>query len=238
MRALDWIVLISTLVFIVLYGVWKGRGSKDIQGYLLANRNMKWLPVLLSIMATQASAITFLSLPGQAYADGVRFVQFYLGLPIAMIILSITAIPLYYRMKVYTAYEFLENRFDLKTRSLAALLFLTQRGLAAGLTIFAPSLILSVLLDWNLYITNFIIGLLVVIYTASGGTKAVSYTHFQQMLIITAGMFVAFFMIISLLPHDLSLVDSLRLAGKMGKLNAIDFSFDLKNRYTIWSGII
>ncbi len=238
MRTLDWIILITTLVFIVLYGVWKGRGSKDIQGYLLADRNMKWLAVLLSIMATQASAITFLSLPGQAYVDGVRFVQFYLGLPLAMVILSITAIPLYYRMKVYTAYEFLENRFDLKTRSLAALLFLTQRGLAAGLTIFAPSLILSVLLGWNLYITNFIIGMLVVIYTASGGTKAVSYTHFQQMIVITAGMFVAFYMVISLLSKDISFVDSLRLAGKMGKLNAIDFSFDLKNRYTIWSGII
>ncbi len=238
MRTLDWIVLISSLLFIIIYGLWKSRGSRDMQGYLLADRKMRWLPILFSIMATQASAITFLSLPGQAYVDGTRFVQFYLGLPLAMIILSVTAIPLYYRLKVYTAYEFLENRFDLKTRSLAALLFLTQRGLAAGLTIFAPSLILSVLLGWNLYVTNFIIGIAVVIYTTTGGTKAVNYTHFQQMLIITVGMFVAFFMVVRLLPTDISLFDSIQLAGKMGKLKTIDFSFDLQNRYTIWSGII
>jgi SSS family transporter len=234
----DWIILISSLIFIVLYGLWKGRGSKNIQGYLLADRGMRWLPVLLSIMATQASAITFLSLPGQAYVDGVRFVQFYLGLPLAMVILCITAIPIYHRLKVYTAYEFLENRFDLKTRALAALLFLTQRGLAAGLTIFAPSLVLSVLLGWNLYLTNFIIGTLVIIYTVSGGTKSVSWTHFQQMIIITSGMFMAFFVILQLLPSDVSLFETVRAAGKMGKLKSIDFSFDLQNRYTIWSGII
>jgi len=238
MKTLDWVVLISSLIFIVIYGVWKGRGSKNIQGFLLADRNMRWLPILLSIMATQASAITFLSAPGQAFVDGIRFVQFYLGLPIAMVVLSITAIPIYHKLKVYTAYEYLEDRFDLKTRSLAALLFLTQRGLAAGLTIFAPSLILSILLGWNLYITNLIIGLLVIIYTTSGGTKAVNWTHLQQMFIITVGMFLAFSMMIKLLPSDISLFQATQLAGKMGKLNAVDFSFDLGNRYNIWSGII
>lgn len=238
MRSLDWLVLITSLIFIVVYGLWKGRGSKDIQGYLLAGRQMRWFPILLSIMATQASAITFLSLPGQAYVDGVRFVQFYLGLPIAMVILSITAVPLYHKLKIYTAYEFLENRFDLKTRSLAALLFLTQRGLAAGLTIFAPSLILSILLGWNLYWTNFIIGILVVIYTTFGGTKAVNWTHKQQMFIITAGMVTAFLVMLHLLPENISFLQAIKAAGKMGKLNTIDFSFDLYNRYTIWSGII
>jgi SSS family solute:Na+ symporter len=238
MQTLDWIILITSLVFIVSYGVYKGRGSKNIEGYLLADRKMRWLPVLLSIMATQASAITFLSAPGQAYVDGMRFVQFYLGLPIAMIILSITAVPLYHKLKVYTAYEYLENRFDVKTRSLAALLFLTQRGLAAGLTIFAPSLILSILLGWNLFFTNFIIGTLVIIYTTSGGTKAVSWTHFQQMVIITLGMLTAFFVMLYLLPKDVSLLEAVQVAGKMGKINIIDLKFDLGNRYTIWSGIL
>ena len=238
MRTLDWIILITSLLFIVSYGVWKGRGSKNIEGYLLADRKMRWLPVLLSIMATQASAITFLSAPGQAYVDGMRFVQFYLGLPIAMIILSITAVPLYHKLKVYTAYEYLENRFDVKTRSLAALLFLTQRGLAAGLTIFAPSLILTILLGWNLFLTNLIIGTLVIIYTTSGGTKAVSWTHFQQMLIITLGMLTAFFVMLYLLPKDVSLLEAVQVAGKMGKINIIDLKFDLGNRYTIWSGIL
>jgi Na+/proline symporter len=238
MRTLDWVVLISSLVFIVVYGLWKGRGSKNIQSFLLADRKMKWLPILFSIMATQASAITFLSAPGLGYVDGVRFVQFYLGLPLAMIILSITVVPLYHKLKVYTAYEFLENRFDLKTRSLAALLFLTQRGLAAGLTIFAPSLILSILLGWNLYLTNFIIGLLVIVYTTAGGTKAVNWTHFQQMFIIAGGMAAAFFVVINLLPDEVSFLQAVRSAGKFGKLNALDFSFDIQNRYTFWSGIL
>ncbi|OGB68750.1 MAG: sodium:solute symporter [Caldithrix sp. RBG_13_44_9] len=238
MRTIDWFILISSLIFIVLYGLWKGRGNKDIQGYLLADRNMRWFPILLSIMATQASAITFLSVPGQAYVDGIRFVQFYLGLPLAMIILSITVVPIFHRLKIYTAYEFLENRFDVKTRTLGAMLFMTQRGLAAGLTIYAPSLILSILLDWNLHWTNFFIGSLVIIYTTAGGTKAVNWTHFQQMLIITIGMFTAFFLIIKLLPADISFLQAVQLSGKLGKLNAIDFSFDLTNRYTFWSGII
>ena len=238
MSSFDWFVLIGTLVFIVSHGTWKSRGSKNIDEYLLADRSMRWYMILFSMMATQASAITFLSTPGQAYVDGMRFVQFYFGLPIAMVILSFTAVPIYHRLKVYTAYEYLENRFDVKTRSLAALLFLTQRGLAAGLTIFAPALILSVLLGWNLYITILIIGVLVMIYTVAGGAKAVSWTHFQQMLVIFVGMIIALFMILRLLPQDVSFVDALHVAGKMGKLNAIDFEFDLNNRYNIWSGIL
>ena len=238
MRPLDWLVLIGSIVSIVIYGVWKGRGSKNIKGYLLSNNDMRWYTIALSIMATQASAITFLSTPGQAYVDGMSFVQFYLGLPIAMVILSVTAVPLYHKLKVYTAYEYLESKFDLKTRALAAILFLIQRGLAAGLTIYAPSIILSVLLGWNIYWTNLIIGGLVIIYTASGGSKAVGWTQFQQMIIITLGMASAFFMIIHLIPHDVSFVDSVKVAGKLGKLNAIDFSFNLDNKYSFWSGII
>ncbi len=238
MRSLDWLVLAGSLVFIVLYGVWKGRGNKDINGYLLSNRDMKWYTIALSIMATQASAITFLSTPGQAYVDGMRFVQFYFGLPIAMVILAATAVPVYHKLKVFTAYEYLESKFDLKTRALAAFLFLIQRGLAAGLTIYAPSIILSVLLGWNIYLTNLFIGGLVIIYTAYGGTKAVSWTQFHQMIIITLGMAAAFFMIIHLLPGNISFLDSVKVAGKMGKLNAVDLSFDPDNKYNIWSGII
>jgi Na+/proline symporter len=238
MNLLDWIVLVASLVFIVLYGVWKGRGSQDIEGYLLANKTMPWYSVGLSIMATQASAITFLSAPGQAYADGMRFVQFYFGLPIAMVVLSITAVPIYRRLKVYTAYEYLEGRFDLKTRALAALLFLTQRGLATGLTIYAPSIILSSILGWNIYLTNLVIGTLVIIYTVAGGSKGVTYTQLGQATIILVGMFAAFLMIIHLLPSDITFTDAVRVAGKTGKLNVIDFSFDLNNRYTFWSGLI
>ncbi|MFO7446655.1 MAG: sodium:solute symporter [Ignavibacteriaceae bacterium] len=238
MTTLDWIVLAGFLVFIVIYGVWKGRGSKDIKGYLLSNYDMKWYTITLSVMATQASAITFLSTPGQAYVDGMRFVQFYLGLPLAMIIISITAVPLFHRLKVYTAYEFLEKQFDLKTRALAAIMFLIQRGLAAGLTIYAPAIILSVLLGWNIYVTCFIIGLLVIIYTAAGGSRAVSWTQSHQMIVIFIGMASAFITMILLLPDNLSFIDSVKVAGKLGKLNAIDFSFDLDNRYSFWSGII
>jgi SSS family solute:Na+ symporter len=237
-RTFDWILLAASLIFIVLYGVIKGRGSKDIRGYLLADRSMKWYTVALSIMATQASAITFLSGPGQAYADGMRFVQFYFGLPIAMVILSITAVPVYHKLNVFTAYEYLENRFDLKIRLLTSFLFLIQRGLAAGLTIFAPSIILSVMLGWNLYWTNLIVGGLVIIYTASGGTRAVNKTHFYQMLIIMFGMLAAFFVAVRLLPPDISVLDATYVAGKLGRLNTIDLSFDLQNRYNIWSGII
>lgn len=209
-----------------------------MQDYLLANRSTPWYAVTLSIMATQASAITFLSTPGQAYVDGMRFVQFYLGLPIAMIILSITAVPIYHRLKVYTAYEYLEQRFDLKNRVLGSVLFLIQRGLAAGFTILAPCLIFSVILGWDIQYTVFAIGGMVVIYTASGGTEAVSKTHMLQMIIITFGMFTAFFVLISLLPQDISLLDATRVAGKMERLNAITFDFDWKDRYNIWSGLI
>ena len=238
MSTLDWTILIASLVFIVTYGVWKGRGSKNINGYLMANRNIRWYIVALSVMATQASAITFLSTPGQAYSDGMRFVQFYFGLPLAMIVLSVTVIPIFHKLNVYTAYEYLENRFDMKTRGLAAVLFLIQRGFAAGLTIYAPSIILSTLLGWNIYMTNLAIGVMVIIYTASGGSKAVSWTQTQQMIIIMCAMAGAFYMIIHLLPQNVSFTDALYVAGKMGKLNAIDFSFDLTNRYNFWSGII
>jgi solute:Na+ symporter, SSS family len=238
MSIIDWSILILSLVFIVSYGVYKGRGNKDIKGYLMADRNIRWYVVALSVMATQASAITFLSTPGLAYADGMRFVQFYFGLPIAMIILSVTVVPIYHKLKVFTAYEYLEKRFDLKTRGLAAFLFLIQRGFAAGLTIYAPAIILSTLLNWNIYVTNTVIGVLVIIYTASGGSKAVSWTQSQQMIIIMCAMVGAFFMIMYLLPKEVSFTDALFVAGKMGKLNAIDFSFDLTNRYNIWAGVI
>jgi solute:Na+ symporter, SSS family len=224
--------------FIVLYGAWKTRKTKNVDDYLRTGKSSSWWVVALSIMATQASAITFLSTPGQAYVDGMRFVQFYLGLPIAMIILSITAVPIYSKLNVYTAYEYLEIRFDLKNRVLASILFLTQRGLAAGLTIYAPALILSVILGWPLNLTIIITGILVIIYTAIGGTNAVNKTHILQMVIITIGMFASFFMIYILLPKDISVIDAAFIAGKLGKLNAIDFSFNLNDRYTFWSGII
>jgi Na+/proline symporter len=238
MSNLDWIVMCGFIGFVVIYGTWKSRNAHDVDTYLRAGRTSKWWLVALSIMATQASAITFLSTPGQAYVDGMRFVQFYLGLPIAMIILSITAVPIYNKLNVYTAYEYLEKRFDLKNRMLGSALFLTQRGLAAGFTIYAPSLILSVILGWEMNITILIVGVLVIIYTTVGGTVAVNKTHFLQMIIITVGMFSAFFILMSFLPEDVSLFDAAYIAGKMGKLNAIDFTFDLSNRYTFWSGII
>jgi len=218
--------------------MWKTRGKKNIQDFLLANKTTPWYTVTLSIMATQASAITFLSTPGQAYVDGMRFVQFYLGLPLAMIILSVTAVPLFHNLKVYTAYEYLEQRFDLKNRLLGSVLFLIQRGLAAGFTILAPSLIVSILLGWDVQLTVLITGILVVLYTASGGTDAVNKTHLMQMLIITVGMGTAFFMIIYSLPKDISFLDATKIAGKMGKLNAITFDFDWKDRYNFWTGLI
>ncbi|MCU0364789.1 MAG: sodium:solute symporter [Ignavibacteriaceae bacterium] len=238
MSNLDWIVMCGFIGFVVLYGTWKSRNAKDVDTYLRAGRTSKWWLVALSIMATQASAITFLSTPGQAYVDGMRFVQFYLGLPIAMIILSITAVPIYNKLNVYTAYEYLEKRFDLKNRMLGSALFLTQRGLAAGFTIYAPSLILSVILGWEMSATIIVVGAMVIIYTTIGGTVAVNKTHFLQMIIITVGMFAAFYVLMSLLPEDVSFIDAAYVAGKMGKLNAIDFTFDLSNRYTFWSGII
>lgn len=237
MSVLDWVVLFGTLITIVAYGVWKTRGSKDIENYLKGGNEAKWWAIGISIMATQASAITFLSTPGQAYADGMRFIQFYFGLPIAMIILSVTFVPLFYKLKVFTAYEYLETRFDLKTRSLTAILFLVQRGLAAGITIYAPSIILSTLLGWNLGATNLFIGALVIVYTVSGGTKAVTQTQKQQMAVMMGGMIIAGIMVINMLPANVSFTDAVHVAGKMGKLNMVNFEFDLDDRYNFWSGI-
>ncbi|MFD0976969.1 sodium:solute symporter [Salinimicrobium gaetbulicola] len=238
MLLLDWIILIGTLVFIVAYGAYKTRGSKNVQDYLRGGNEAKWWTVGLSVMATQASAITFLSTPGQAFHSGMGFVQFYFGLPIAMIIICMVFIPIYYRLEVYTAYEYLESRFDRKTRSLTALLFLTQRGLSAGITIFAPAIILSAVLGWDLTTLNIIIGVLVIIYTVSGGTKAVNVTQKQQMAVIFFGMITAFVLIIQYLPEEISFTKALEIAGASGKLDILDFSFDFDNRYTFWSGII
>ncbi|MFS4468442.1 sodium:solute symporter [Maribacter sp. 2210JD10-5] len=237
MGVLDWTILCSTLLFIVAYGVWKTRGSKNVNDYVKGGSQAQWWTIGLSVMATQASAITFLSTPGQAFHDGMGFVQFYFGLPLAMIIICLVFIPLYHRMKVYTAYEFLEGRFDLKTRSLAAILFLIQRGLAAGITIFAPSIILSAVLGWDLRTLNIILGTLVIIYTVSGGTKAVSVTQKQQMFIIMTGMFITFFFILGYLPSDITFSKALKIAGASDKLNILDFSFNTSSRYTFWSGM-
>ncbi|WP_431107143.1 sodium:solute symporter [Winogradskyella poriferorum] len=235
---IDWTVLITTLAIIVGYGTWKTRGSKNVQDYVRGGNTTKWWTIGLSVMATQASAITFLSTTGQAFSDGMGFVQFYFGLPIAMVIICMVFIPIYHRLKVYTAYEFLENRFDLKTRTLTAILFLIQRGLAAGITIFAPAIILSVVLGWNIVTLNIIIGVLVIIYTVSGGTKAVTVTQKQQMFVIFAGMVAALFIIINLIPDEVSFVDAIDIAGATGKMEVLDFSFDLENRYTVWTGLI
>jgi SSS family transporter len=238
MQIIDWIVLIGTLLFIVLYGTYKTRNNKNVTDYLKGGNSSNWWTIGISVMATQASAITFLSTPGQAYHDGMGFVQFYFGLPIAMVIICMVFIPLYDKLKVFTAYEYLESRFDLKTRSLTAILFLIQRGLAAGITIFAPSIILSAVLGWDLVTLNVIIGSLVIIYTVSGGTKAVSITQKQQMAVIFAGMFITFLIILNYLPQEISFTKALELAGANGKLDILDFSFNLDNRYTFWSGII
>ncbi len=235
---IDWVVLIATLLFIVLYGTWKTKGSNSVQDYIRGGNQSKWWTIGLSVMATQASAITFLSTTGQAYADGMGFVQFYFGLPIAMIIICLVFIPLYHRLKVFTAYEYLEKRFDLKTRTLAAIIFLIQRGLAAGITIFAPAIILSIVLGWNIIYLNIAIGVLVIIYTVSGGTKAVNVTQKQQMIVIFAGMLAALFIILNLIPDDVSFTKALDIAGASGRMEILDFSFDLENRYTVWTGLI
>ena len=238
MAVLDWIVLLVTLLFIVIYGSWKTKGSKNVKDFIKGGNEAKWWTIGLSVMDTQASAITFLSTPGQAFHSGMGFVQFYFGLPLAMIIICMVFIPIYHRLNVYTAYEYLETRFDLKTRSLAAILFLIQRGLAAGITIFAPAIILSAVLGWDLLTLNIIIGVLVIIYTVSGGTKAVSVTQKQQMAIIFIGMFAAFFIILSYLPEDISFSKAVAIAGASGKMEVLDFSFDLNNRYTVWTGFL
>ncbi len=237
MSIVDYIVLFSTLAFIVAYGLYKTRGKQDMETYLRGGDDTKWWTIGLSIMATQASAITFLSTPGQAYIDGMRFIQFYFGLPVAMILISVFFLPLYYKAKVYTAYEYLESRFDMKTRMLAAFIFLVQRGLAAGITIYAPSIILSTLLGWDLKVTNVIIGLMVIIYTVSGGTKAVTQTQKQQMAVMMGGMVVAGILVVAALPEGVGFVDALHVAGKLGKLNVVEFDFDLSDRYNFWSGM-
>ena len=237
MQQIDWIVLSVTLLFIVIYGVLKSRGSKNVQEYILAGNETPWYVVGLSVMATQASAITFLSTPGQAYEDGMGFVQFYFGLPIAMVVISLTFIPIYHRLKVFTAYEYLEERFDVKTRSLASILFLVQRGLGTGLTIYAPGIILSTILGWNLTLMNIVIGILVIIYVFSGGTKAVNVTQKQQMFVIMAGMFITFFLILHYLPNDMTFSNAMHIAGANEKMNIVDFSFNPEQRYTFWSGI-
>lgn len=238
LSTIDWTILLVTLFTIVAYGTYKTRKNRNVQDYLKGGNTSKWWTIGLSVMATQASAITFLSTPGQAFNDGMGFVQFYFGLPIAMVVICMVFIPLYHRLKVYTAYEFLENRFDLKTRTLTAILFLIQRGLAAGITIFAPAIILSVVLGWNLLLLNLIIGVLVIIYTVSGGTKAVNVTQKHQMIVIFTGMVVAFIIIVSKLPENITFTKALEIAGASGKMEVLDFSFDLNNRYTIWSGLI
>lgn len=237
MGTIDWIILIGTLTFIVLYGVWKNRENDSIVDYLKGGNQSRWWTIGLSVMATQASAITFLSTPGQAYYDGMGFVQFYFGLPLAVVLICLFFIPVYHRLKVFTAYEFLEERFDLKTRTLTAVLFLVQRGLAAGITIYAPAIILSVVLGWNLKLLILLIGLVVIFYTLIGGTQAVNVTQKQQMFVIFFGMITTFVFIINSFPNDIGFIKALRVAGANGKLDVIDFSFDPNSRYTFWSGI-
>jgi solute:Na+ symporter, SSS family len=238
MSGIDWSILIATLLLIIVYGIYKSRGAKNIEAYLLADRQMPWYHVGLSVMATQASAITFLSAPGQGYTDGMRFVQFYFGLPLAMIVLCITFIPKFSKLKVYTAYEFLENRFDVKVRSITAFLFLLQRGLSTGITIYAPAIILSTILHIDIRFTIIFNGLLVMTYTLLGGAKAVSYTQLLQMIIIFSGLFLAFYLLLHKLPANMGFINAMHLAGKLHKLNSIDTTFDIKNKYNIWSGII
>lgn len=243
MSAADWIILACTLGGIIIYGVYKSKTSRNLEGYFLSNRSMPWYLVLLSIMGTQASAITFLSAPGQAYTDGMRFVQYYFGLPIAMVVISIFLVPLYRRLQVYTAYEFLEKRFDLKTRTFTAFLFLLSRGLSTGISIYAPSIILSSLMGWNIYLTNFVMGGLLIIYTLAGGARAVAYTQQLQLLIILSGMFIAGYCVVKLLPEGMGFSDALKVAGSRGRMNVISSgfqsgSFDWKDKYNILSGIV
>lgn len=243
MTNLDWIVLVVTLTGIVIYGMYRSRTTQNLDGYFLSNRSMSWGLVLLSIMGTQASAITFLSAPGQAYTDGMRFVQYYFGLPIAMVIICIAFVPIFYKLKVYTAYEYLENRFDVKTRSLTSFLFLLQRGLSTGISVFAPSIILSSLFGWNIYWTNLFMGGVLIIYTVSGGAKAVAYTQQLQLIIIFTGMFLAAYMMVNMLPANVGFTDALNISGRMGKLNVIttgfeDGKFNWSDKYNLFSGIV
>ncbi|MEI6021142.1 MAG: sodium:solute symporter [Bacteroidota bacterium] len=244
MSYIDWFVLILTLLSVIAYGIYKSKHEKSLQGYFKSSNSMPWFLILLSIMGTQASAITFLSAPGQAYTDGMRFVQYYFGLPLAMVVLCVTFIPIYQKLNVITAYEFLEQRFNVKTRALASLLFLTQRALSTGISIYAPSIILSSLLGWNIYYTNLVMGGFLIVYTVMGGTRAVTYTQVQQLGIVFIGMFLAGYMVVHLLPTDVSFSDALHVAGKMGKLKVIETKIDIqdshwwKDKYNIWSGLI
>ncbi|MBR9922907.1 MAG: sodium:solute symporter [Bacteroidetes bacterium] len=238
MHFIDWIIMLATLLGIVAFGIWKTRNVDNVRSYLLGDKDLPWWTIGLSIMATQASAITFLSTPGQAYEDGMRFAQFYFGMPVAMVILCIFFLPIYYRLNVYTAYEYLEGRFDLRTRSLTAIFFLVQRGMAAGITIYAPAIILSTILEVPLLYTNLFIGILVILYTMLGGTKAVSVTQKQQMIVILSGMFIAALILVFKLPPDIGFGDAVTVAGKMGKLNVVDFEFNLNERYNFWSGML
>ena len=238
MAVIDWIILVLTLLVIIAYGTYKSLGAKTSDEYIKAGNSAEWWTIGLSVMATQASAITFLSTPGQAFNDGMGFVQFYFGLPVAVIIICLVFIPIYHKLRVYTAYEFLEKRFDQKTRTLTALLFLIQRSLSAGITIFAPAIILSSVLGWDLITVNIIIGSLVIFYTVSGGTKAVNYTQKYQMIIIFFGLCAVLFTIFKLLPEQINFQNMMEIASINGKLEVLDFSFDLENRYTVWSGII
>src|SRR5579863_8005325 len=238
MRPLDWVVMFAWLAFIVSYGLYRGRGSSTMNKYLLAGKSMPWYAMGLSIMATQASAITFISTTGQSYTDGMRFVQFYFGLPIAMVILCATAVPIFHRANVYTAYEYLERRFDSKTRSLVSLIFLIQRGLASGLSLYAPAVVLSVILGWPDRTTTIVMGLLIMMYISFGGIKAVTWADVQQMSLILCGLVLALVLAIHLLPHNVSFMDAVSLAGAAGRLNAVTWSFDWNDRYNVWSGLI
>ncbi|HKD09887.1 MAG TPA: sodium:solute symporter [Bryobacteraceae bacterium] len=238
MTPLDWFVMIATVIAIPSFGLWRGRGSKTVNQYLLAGKTMPWYAMGLSIMATQASAITFIATTGQAYVDGMRFVQFYFGLPIAMVILSATAVPIFHRSGVYTAYEYLEKRFDAKTRALAAVVFLIQRGMAVGLAIYAPAIVMSVIFGWPDRITTLLIGIACVIYTTTGGIPAVTWTDVLQMSIIFSGLILGLITVVSLMPHGVGFTDAVYLAGTVGKLNAVDLHFDPNNRYNLWSGLI
>jgi SSS family transporter len=238
MRPLDWIVLFGWLIFLISYGLWRGRGSDTVNKFLLAGKTMPWYAMGLSIMATQASAITFISTTGQSYTDGMRFVQFYFGLPVAMVILSATAVPIFHRAKVYTAYEYLEHRFDAKTRALVSVVFLISRGLQAGLALSAPAIVLSVILGWPFRLTILLMGSLVVLYTTMGGIKAITWADVQQMIVILVSLVLSLVIAVSLLPRDVSFMDAVRIAGAAGRLNAVDLSFDWDNRYNLWSGLI
>ena len=243
MSTIDWTILITTLTSIIIYGIYKSRTTKNLEGYFLSNRSLPWYLVLLSIMGTQASAVTFLTGPGQAYSDGMRFVQYYFGLPLAMIVISIFFVPVFSKLKVYTAYEFLENRFDVKTRTFTSALFLLSRGLSTGVSIFAPSLVLSSLMGWNIYYTNLVMGGLLIIYTMSGGAKAVAHTQKLQMIIVFVALFLTGYLAVKLLPEAVSFADALKVGGQNGKMNIIttgftDKGFDWKDKYNIWSGLI